>query len=323
MREIVFLTGLPRSGTKLLRDLLNNHSLISIPIIETVLIPYLVRKFGTGFDLSDRANFNELCSSFKESTFYNSYKNTGRDIEPEGLFDKLEKKTWTSFFEEILKFYGPKPYSVELIIGDKTPGYIDHTDLLLSLWPKAKIVHIVRDPRDYVCSVNKVWNKNIYRAADRWNQTMNKLSSSQLLDNSNYLEVYYESLLDEPEQVLTEICRFLGIEFEPDMLQLKRSSENFGDARGQTSIVRANKQKYRKNLSQRQIQKIEQLVQKAALDHGYSLDNQSLKPRDLSRLDLTLLKAADGFNAWGFHIKRRGFVKGTKYFFQLHRENIK
>ncbi len=323
MTEIIFITGLPRSGTKLLRDLMNRHSRISIPRIETVLFPYLVNKYGFQLDLNKKENYQMVKREIEQSTFYLNFSKHGTEFDLDSIQTNYSKINWAIVFEELLKFYGPKNYSEGIIIGDKTPGYIDHTALLLKIWPDAKFIHIVRDPRDYLCSVNQVWNKNIYRAADRWNRTILQLEQSDWLTAENLHTVYYEKLLDQPRNTLTEICQYLNIGFEESMLTLEESSEKFGAASGAREIVRSNKQKYKERLSSAEIFKIEQLVCGGARLHGYNLENPDVKPKQLSRWALMGHKYKDGLNALKFHIKNRGILEGSRYFFKLNRTNIK
>ena len=79
--------------------------------------------------------------------------------------------TWAIFFESILRYYGVKD-EVEIRFGDKTPGYILHLTLLKEIWPDIKMVHIIRDPRDYSASVRQAWGMSLMRAAHRWPTTM-------------------------------------------------------------------------------------------------------------------------------------------------------
>ena len=323
MTNIVFITGLPRSGTKLLRDLMNQNSRISIPRIETVLFPYLLNKYGLDFDLSIDKNYKLVVDDIENSTFYLNFLKHGIKLDFHSLPQLTENITWAILFEELLKYYGPKDFNESLIIGDKTPGYIDHTDVLLKVWPHAKFIHIIRDPRDYLCSVKKVWNKNIYRAANRWNRTIMNLEHRDQLTAKNLCTVYYEQLLDNPTATLTIICDFLNIRFEKSMLSLSESSEQFGDARGNREIVRHNKHKYKQELSSNQIYRIEQLVCPGARIHGYKLDNPEVEPKQLSRIELLKHKCLDGLSAIQFHIRNRGLIQGARYFFKLNRTNLK
>ena len=217
MEKILFVTGMPRSGTKLLRDLLNNHSQISIPTIETVLIPYMVELFGRNPDFCNEAVLKSICEEFEKSPFYISYKKRDIDINAFEFFSAKTDVSWQSFFYDILAFYGPKDAKAGILIGDKTPGYMDHLALIYSLWPEALVVNIVRDPRDCAYSATKAWSKNIYRTAERWNRSMIRMQS--VLDTSGFPvhTVYYEQLIDAPEEVLSNICTYCGLEFEPGM----------------------------------------------------------------------------------------------------------
>ena len=61
----MFIIGFPRSGTKLLRDLLNNHSKINIPDIETNFLPYMNQLVNTTKNLEDKKNFRIVHKRFK------------------------------------------------------------------------------------------------------------------------------------------------------------------------------------------------------------------------------------------------------------------
>ena len=320
---MIFLTGLPRSGTKLLRDLLNGHSQISIPQVETVMIPYLVKKFGLDCDLNDQNEYQGLVTAVKQTPFFRRYQSRDLEFDFDGFRHSNSTISWSLFFEKLIAFYGPKPCNDNTIIGDKTPGYIDHTDLLLSIWPNARIIHIVRDPRDYVCSVRKVWSKNIFRAAGRWNDTMVRLNKKENLHNENLHTIYYEDLLDNPQAELGKVCEFLGIAFEENMLVLEASHEQYGEAKGQTKVVHSNKNKYKEILSPEQVRHVEELVYNGAKLHNYELTNSNINARDISKLEMKKYKLLDGIGALNFHVREKGLIEGTRYFLQLHRVNIK
>jgi len=73
------------------------------------------------------------------------------------------------------------------------------------------------------------------------------------------MEIFYESLLDSPEKQMHDICRFLTCEFVPAMTELSKPSENLGDTKGQTKIVKDNKDKYRGELSPVEIKRLEKV----------------------------------------------------------------
>lgn len=112
--------------------------------------------------------------------------------------------------------------------GDKTPFYTPDIDLLWSIFPEAKIIHLVRDGRDVVVSQKSIeWLGNsIPRlAADwRWKTTIcHKVGSVR--GGGQFLEVKYEDLVRETETTLRRICRFLAEDYSPEMLNYHETAK--------------------------------------------------------------------------------------------------
>src|SRR2546428_1804823 len=86
-----------------------------------------------------------------------------------------------------------------------------HFDRLRFLWPHARYIHLVRDPRDVARSVfQKGWSGNLYQAAEFWIQAEESWDSllTHLLDDQS-MEVHYEELVTRTERTLSDICRFI------------------------------------------------------------------------------------------------------------------
>ena len=94
------------------------------------------------------------------------------------------------------------------------------------LFPQARFIHILRDARD--CAKSAVaagFAGNVYHGLGPWmdsEESWDRLLSR--LRPDHYLEVRYEELVAEPERVLTRICNFLGLTYEPQMLDLSRTT---------------------------------------------------------------------------------------------------
>jgi len=118
------------------------------------------------------------------------------------------------------------------IWGDKNNFYIDYLTTLNKIYPDARFLHIVRDGRDVACSYLEVmqnkssspyapklitdiesianeWSANVSMAAD----FLNSLTSSRKMT------VRYEDLVNQPEYILTPICSWLDLAFEPEILE--------------------------------------------------------------------------------------------------------
>ncbi|MDJ0839555.1 MAG: sulfotransferase [Acidobacteriota bacterium] len=94
-----------------------------------------------------------------------------------------------------------------------------HYHRLLHLWPEARFLHIVRDPRDVARStIGMGWAGNVWVGSDRW------LTAERIWDElkprlpeSAYLEVRYEALIQDPRAQLETICDFLQKSFHEAM----------------------------------------------------------------------------------------------------------
>jgi sulfotransferase family protein len=116
--------------------------------------------------------------------------------------------------------------------GDKTPLYMQHLDLLARVFPDARYVHIVRDGRDAALSFLAMTRKprfNVSRPralgdfAAAWRREV--LAARSFGRAHPYFELRYEDLVAEPEARLREICVFLGLEFDPAMLEYHREAD--------------------------------------------------------------------------------------------------
>jgi hypothetical protein len=111
--------------------------------------------------------------------------------------------------------------------GDKTPMYMQNLRLLERLFPDALYVHLIRDGRDAALSflamprgiVTETW-MHPHTAADFACQWHTEVAAARRLGRrvgGRYLEVRYESLVDDVEAVLRPICEFAGLEYEAGM----------------------------------------------------------------------------------------------------------
>ena len=311
----IFIVGMPRSGTKLMRALLNQHPFISIALAESHFIPYFVHKFGNPPQFKGEEDLHTLIKTFLNTSFYRTMKNKhGYCLDTEKFLDQVDYSSWSSIFELLLKYCGSKKGDAEGMWGDKTPGYINHLPLLKSLFPPCKFIHMLRDPRDYCLSVKKSWGKNIYRAAHRWQEAVGRACMYGRSLQQDYVEVHYEGLLDDPEKTMKEVASFLGCGYDKSMIDIGLSHEDVGETKGRYGIVKDNTKKYITQLSQKQIRKIEEIVCTVANDVDYLLEND-VQEKHLSKGQLAMFKIYDGFSSVNYHIrKEKDFSKGVKYF---------
>ena len=312
-RGPVFVVGMPRSGTKLLRDLLNRHPQISIPVCETHFIPYFFEKYGDDPPFKTNEAFQEFLDELLETNFITDLKEEGIHLNSAAYFQQVDIRSWQSIYEHLFKQLGPKNSNDETIWGDKTPGYLMHLPLLKQMFPEARFIHILRDPRDYCNSVRNTWGKSLYRAAQRWVAAIQQARNEVADFSSDYSEVQYEQLLDSPANVLNNLCGFLNCEYHNVMTTLEKPSENLGDAKGQAQIVSGNKMKFLKTMTASEIRKIEELTFPVLSSLNYQLVHAS-SAGTLSPVQMKLLKLYDGWKVMWFMMREKGWSTGIRYF---------
>ena len=308
----IFVVGMPRSGTKLLRDLLNNNALISIPEAESHFIPFLINQFGNDMDFADEQKRYLLFQELLNTSFYHYMKSDGRELTWEHISSQ-NIKNWQDFIEFVLRFFAPKSSDEFQIWGDKTPGYITYMAHLKKIFVDAKFVHIIRDPRDYCLSVRSVWGKNLFRAADRWRSSIISARNESKRFSQDYYEIKYEALVTDPSEELRKLCDFLSVPYSQDMIKMEKPSENLGDTRGIAKIVGSNLKKYQTQLSNSEIKRIEELVTPVAHQLGYEYEADQIKFKPLKAFEQHLYKLLDGVALFRFYSKEYGLAGAAKF----------
>ena len=322
----IFILGAPRSGTKLLRHLLNNHSDISLGH-EGNYIPVFVRRFGIDADLSQRSVQQKIYQEFSRTAFYTTQiKDNGIELSATAFMDALASRegqelpiTWSSIFEVLLRAYGPKPEA--RIYGDKSHGYMDAATLTLlrTVLDDVRFIFIVRDPRDQALSALKTWGRHPLRSAHHWLSVARSAERLGFDAAPDVITVRYEDLTDNTGEALKRLCTFLQVPYEPDMAALKGPAER--EIRGrQLKSVTKQHAKYRNALSARVVKSVSEITLPYLARYGYP-DEGATRHRTLTPTRLRLMSLSDGFATLQFHMKEKGWLKGASYYLRRHFES--
>ncbi len=305
----VFIIGRPRSGTKLLRELLNRHSCISIPFWESNIIPHYAMKAKSIGNLENRENLSTLIDWLSDTEFY-------RKITGDQGYPGLDKNMWLS---SITDFSYPGVISALFTLyasfegknvwGDKSPDYMLHLPVLKEMFPEAKFIHIIRDVRDVCLSLVKSWGLHPVRGAQQWVDSIVKCrNDARRSVPGDYLEIRYESLLQNTKRDLLKVCDFLQLEFEDAMTTLTRAvGGRFGDAQDATDIVSSNMEKWRYSLSPRLIEQIEKISIHLMQDLGSSVVYAKRQTR-ISSTELLFFRGIDAWNWFKRDRRREGSI---------------
>src|SRR5688572_958645 len=195
-----FIVGVPRSGTTLLRLMLDAHSDLSIPA-ETGFIPDARRILSAGMADGREAFCRIVTLSPAWSRFRldaDAFRAALEAIEPFDLGDGVR-----AFYRLCAALSGKPRW------GDRTPAYGSHLDAIQSVLPEARFIHVIRDGRDAALSVTGLWfapEGEIEALAADWRARIQK---TRLLAKgcAHYLEVRYEKLITDPPAELRQIGR--------------------------------------------------------------------------------------------------------------------
>jgi len=141
-----------------------------------------------------------------------------------------------------------------------------HFDRLLRLWPSACFIYLLRDGRDVARScIGMGWAGNVWTGVEVWNRAERAWESMRgSLPNDRFIEVRFEDLVKNPARELARVCDFLGVAFDPEMLSYpRRSTFGLPDPR----LV----DQWRSKLSEREVRLLEGRVAGMLVARGYQL----------------------------------------------------
>lgn len=205
-----FVVGVARSGTTLLRLMLDAHPELAIPP-ETHFIPTLAQTCGSPGRESSACVVEALTTDPRWPDF---------GIDREALGHRVEALEPFSLGGALRTFY--RLYAARFgkaRWGDKTPRYLVRMSLIRELLPEARFVHLIRDGRDIWLSLRGLafGPDSVETAAADWASRIAR-ARTQAKRLPFYLEVRYEDLVLEPEATLRRICKFIELSWDPVML---------------------------------------------------------------------------------------------------------
>ncbi len=241
----IFVVGMPRSGTKMLREMLSGHSRVSPAIVETHFLPLWIENWDRDGDQTDRRRFERFCAQARRLPYFDDCDFIDEPvISADEWYARCRSFTLQGVHEALMRHAARIDDSGDVLWGDKTPEYLVSVEALVRLFPSARIVHIVRDARDHALSSHRTWGKNMFRAAQRWVDGISEFRRQAARHRPNIAEVRFEDLLDDPVRELRRLSEFLGLEFEGSMLAVPGHAEPVGASRGRTTVVTRNQRKY-------------------------------------------------------------------------------
>jgi hypothetical protein len=215
----LFVLGCGRSGTTMLRLMLDAHPDLAVPWESHFIVSVWKdrRRYRTpsGYDAA------HMVKDIAGSPMFGQWK-----VPDEILWRRinaLERPSFADVMDAVFMSYADSKGKRRW--GDKTPIYVRSIPMLAEQFPTARFVHVIRDGRDVALSYLSVpWGpSDIWLAARRWKQDVSAgRRHGASLPASRYLEVRYEDLIRDPRAELERICALADLPFVEEMLEYHR-----------------------------------------------------------------------------------------------------
>lgn len=204
--NLIFLISQPRAGSTLLQLMLSGS-----PEIATTSEPWIsLHPFFALREIGVDSRYN---SQLAQTALLDFLKESGVDIS----FYKSQIATLLiTLYNQAMNHQGKRYFL------DKTPRYYHIIDELLEIFPKAKFIILFRNPLAVLNSILKTWVKDDLSFLCYYIEDLilapKKLIHCVQKNLDSILKVNYEKIVVEPEKILMDISRFLGIEYSENMI---------------------------------------------------------------------------------------------------------
>jgi len=212
----ILITGTFRSGTTLISQILKSHSKVNL-LYDSV--NFMRFSYGRYSPLDKNSNTRDLLEEIRDRI--SSRWDVEIDINKiHQDLDKMEKN-YANVYSLIMRNC-LNVRDENIIWGEKTTMVWTKIPDFFEMFPDARVIHIIRDPRAVVASWRKMTHapgKDYLDAVFNCIGSMNKMADyTHEYENKKYMPVIFEELVREPEEVVKRICLKLGLEYEENML---------------------------------------------------------------------------------------------------------
>jgi hypothetical protein len=282
----IFVGGLNQSGKTLMRLALSSHPNIAMSR-RTYMWTRFYRRYG---NLNEQRNFERcLQAMLKHKPM--------QMLQPDAARIRREfrhgEPTYARLFALFHQHYAERVGKGRW--GDQLGAVERYADPIFQAYPGAKMIHMVRDPRDrYEAAVPSLQRRRgkVGGVTDRWRASVALARRNLEHYVDSYLIVRYEALVQEPEQTLRDVCAFVGETFVPGMLTFEDAMRFGADElvgfERRAAATTATGERASGVMSQRELAFIQAYAGREMCVHGYQL-----KPIHWSLRDRVLFYGID------------------------------
>ncbi len=273
-----FVVGTTRSGTTLMRLILGHHSRIARCEEFDFAVDFLRESHdGSWPDANEYRQWLAECWTFRRSPC---------TIDPEADYPDM--------LRHFLRCY--PQHESETHVGAVVHRMFHH---LPRVWPDARYIHLVRDPRNVAISnIGMGWAGTVWHGTEFWLEAERHWDQlhAQLKDDQ-FIEVQFEDLVNDAEAVVRRICTFIGVDYEPTMLEIDHDTTYSPPRPGVAS-------NWRTRLTDRQVRHVEARIGDMLIDRGYT--PSGLPPLRVSTLERMWLGLLNKVNKLRWRVRRFG-----------------
>lgn len=234
----LFILGVHKSGTSLMRSVFDSHTeIISVPIeshyFDHFGFPYsypLNKRKTRNVNL--KQNLNKLISGYLSDE--NRYADAGFDKKQfddskvlsliENEMNPLRPESYLNFAKYIYESFGIYQTNEHRYVLEKSVDNLEYAELLLRIFPEAKFIHVIRNPYDNFASIKRYLARGGKKSPPiaelielmKYNQFyLERLEN--IFPADIYTVVKYESFINEPELQINRLINFLGIKYQDSL----------------------------------------------------------------------------------------------------------
>lgn len=226
----IFISGAYRSGTTLITRVLNNHSKLWITYDS---VHFMRFSYGRYNPITRMKNVNRLVSEIRDRIS----RRWDMDLDAKRVLANvrsLGKITYAAVYDRIMATLADLYKPGAKGWGEKTNVCWGQIPNFLKMFPEGKAIHVIRDPRDVLCSFKKATYEPGFRYLNSafccLNSFVKAMEFSKTLGPDKYRMLKYEDLLNRPEKETRSVCEFLGIRYESSMIDPKAFTDRNGQS---------------------------------------------------------------------------------------------
>lgn len=221
-----FIIGSGRCGTTLLRRILFAYPDICIPP-ETYVFPKCITLFQKYKNAPWHEIVHLILSTIEYHPKFIAFDISLRPLAQELIHVPKNKRSLATILDRFMRYYAKEKNLPCAKWGDKTPKNTWHLEAIHNVFPNSKYIHLIRHGADVVESYLRTGlHVGLEHSAKRWKGSIKKAQAFGIKHPNQYLEIHYETLVEQPQESLKKISDFLAIDYLAETIENSQKATN-------------------------------------------------------------------------------------------------